>query len=171
VYPRADRQGRRSATDTVRPVFIAFRLLKLAVKVALLLALTFVAFVAWGNFWPAPSHTPRTPCPPRQDGFRCVRVSGRVFFHTGFGPGRRAHVVLLSRSSVTLPGITSLEFPRLRSEPKGLGIGDWVAVAGQRVVGSHGEDDVHVWSFATNAISVRCADPVVAATCEQIRRR
>jgi hypothetical protein len=149
-------------------MFLLWRLVKLFVKLALLLALAFVAFVAWGNFWPKPSHAPTIPCPPRQDGFRCVKLSGRVAFHTSFTLPHRAHLVLLSRSSKTLPGLTFLEFPRISRAPAGVGIGDWITVAGQSVVGSHHEHDVHVWAFATLKVAVRCADPRAAATCRRV---
>ena len=147
-------------------MFIAFRLLKLAIKLVLLLALAFVAFVAWGNFWPAPGHVPTVRCP-RHDGFHCVRVSGRVLYATRFGRGRRAHVIIMSRSSVTLPGITSLELPALRHKPRGLGLGDWIETAGQRTKGSHGEDDIHVWAFTSGSETISCADPSVAALCHR----
>lgn len=152
-------------------MFLLWRLAKLVLKLALALALAFVAFVAWGNFWPAPSHAPSAPCPPRTDGFACVRLSGRVFFHTSFDRHNRAHVLLLSRSSRTLPGLTLLEFPRLRREPPGLGLGDWVTVAGQAATGSHGEHDVHVYAFATTRIGMRCADPRRSWTCKRFGRR
>jgi hypothetical protein len=71
---------------------------------------------------------------------------------------------------VTLPGITSLEFPRVRSEPKGLGIGDWIAVSGQRAKGSHGESDIHVWAFTNGSETISCADPGVTADCHPRRR-
>lgn len=152
-------------------MLLMWRLAKLGLKLALALALAFVAFVAWGNFWPGPSRTPPVPCPPHNDRVRCVRLSGRVFFHTAFDPKDRAHVVLLSRSSKTLPGITLLEFPRLRHEPAGIGLGDWITVAGQNGAGSQGEHEVQVWSFSTSRVIVRCADPRVAWTCERIMRR
>lgn len=152
-------------------MFLLWRIAKPILKLALLLFLALVAFVAWGNFWPAPSRAPTTPCPPSKDGFKCVKVAGRVVFHTSFGPRNRPHVLLLSQSSKTLPGITLLEFPRLRRAPAGIGLGDWITVAGQDVAGSHGEHDVHVWSFATSKVTVNCADPGVAWTCERIKRR
>ena len=148
-------------------MFLLLRLIKPLAKLALLLALAFVAFVAWGNFWPAPSHAPRIDCLSGL-GVPCRTVSGRVLYHTAFGPDRRAHVVLMSRSSLTLPGITSLEFPRMRSQPGGLGIGDWISVTGQRTVGSHGEHDLHVRSFATSKIAMRCGDELRRFPCTRV---
>jgi hypothetical protein len=148
-------------------VFIAFRLLKLAIKLALLLALAFVALVAWGNFWPAPGHAPRIDCPPHLSD-PCHVVSGRVLYHTAFGINHRAHVVLMSRSSVTLPGITSLELPRLRHQPPGFGFGDWVTVFGKRSRGAHGERDFHVRGFATAKVAMRCGEPFVRFPCKSV---
>ena len=148
-------------------MFLLWRLAKLAVKLALLLALAFVAFVAWGNFWPAPSHAPLIDCPAHSYD-PCHEISGRVLYHTSFGPGRRAHVVLMSRSSITLPGITSLEFPHLRHTPAGLGVGDWISVTGQRKKGSHGEEDFHVRAFATAKVAMRCGDPVERYPCRRV---
>jgi hypothetical protein len=148
-------------------MFLLWRLAKLCLKLALALALAFVAFVAWGNFWPAPSHAPRIDCPARSYD-PCRTISGRVLYHTSFGPGRRAHVVLMSRSSITLPGITSLEFPRLRSAPAGISVGDWISVTGQRKIGSHGEHDFHVKAFATAKVAMRCGNPVERFPCRSV---
>jgi hypothetical protein len=148
-------------------VFIAFRLLKVALKLGLLLALAFVALVAWGNFWPAPSHAPRISCPPHLSD-PCRVVSGRVLYHTAFGINHRAHVVLMSRSSVTLPGITSIELPRLRNEPPGVGFGDWITVFGKEARGSHGERDFHAHGFATAEVAMRCGSPDVRFPCKRV---
>ncbi len=148
-------------------MFIALRLLKLAIKLLVLLALAFVAFVAWGNFWPAPSHAPAINCPPHLAD-PCHVVSGRVLYHTAFGVNHRAHVVLMSRSSVTLPGITSIELPRLRSEPPGFGIGDWITVFGKRARGGHGERDFHVRGFATMKVAMRCGTPDERFPCKRV---
>jgi hypothetical protein len=150
-------------------MFVAWRLARLAIKLALLLALAVVALVAWGNFWPAPSHMPVVPCP-KHAGFRCVRVSGRVLYSTRFGRDRRAHAIIMSRSSVTLPGVTSLELPALSRKPRGFGLGDWIEATGQRTKGSHGEDDIHVWAFTNGSETITCADPGVAAYCHRRRQ-
>jgi hypothetical protein len=131
-----------------------FWLLRKALKLGLLLVLALVAFVAWMLFWPAP-RVPRERCPPMRPG--CVAASGRVLYHTAFGPGRHAHVVLISGSSVTLPGIVSVELaPQLTHAPAGLGFGDWVSVYGVRKTGSHHEHDVHVEGLATTKVQIRC---------------
>jgi hypothetical protein len=67
------------------------------------------------------------------------------------------HVVLVSGSSVTLPGITSVELPRLRHSPSGFGFGDWVSVIGFTTTGSHGEEDLHAIGFSTGTTEVRCS--------------
>jgi hypothetical protein len=148
-------------------VFLLLRLIKPLVKLVLLLALAFVALVAWGNFWPAPSHAPRIKCPPHLSD-PCHVVSGRVLYHTAFGINHRAHVVLMSRSSVTLPGITSIELPRLRSEPPGFGFGDWITVIGKRARGAHGERDFHVRGFATAKVAMRCGSPFERFPCKPV---
>jgi hypothetical protein len=150
-------------------VFFLWRPLKLLLKLVLVFLVGFVALVAWGNFWPAPHRLPTVPCP-QHDGFRCVRVSGRVLYSTWFGRGRRAHAIIMSRSSVTLPGITSLELPALARQPRGFGLGDWIAATGQRAKGSHGESDIHVWAFTNGSETISCADPGVAADCHRHRR-
>lgn len=159
--------GFRNAGRYGCDVFIAFRLLKVALKLGLLLALAFVALVAWGNFWPAPRHAPRINCPPHLFD-PCRVVSGRVLYHTAFGINHRAHVVLMSRSSVTLPGITSIELPRLRKQPPGLGFGDWITVFGKGARGSHGERDFHVRGFATAEVAMRCGSPDVRFPCKRV---
>ena len=149
-------------------MFILFRLCKLALKLGLVLALAFVALVAWGNFWPTPSHAPRINCPAHLSD-PCHIVSGRVLYHTAFGINHRAHVVLMSRSSVTLPGITSIELPRLRSEPPGFGFGDWITVFGKRARGAHGERDFHVRGFATAKVAMRCGNLLKRFPCKQVK--
>jgi hypothetical protein len=149
-------------------MFLLWRLAKLFIKLALMLALAFVALVAWGNFWPKPSHAPRIDCLPHLSN-PCRAVTGRVLYHTAFGINHRAHVVLMSRSSVTLPGITSIELPELRTEPRGFGFGDWVTVIGQRAIGSHGEHDFHVRAFATAKVAMRCGDPFMRFACKRVK--
>ena len=149
-------------------MFVLWRLAKALIKLGLLLALAFVAFVTWGNFWPAPSHAPRIEC--RASAYNpCRRVSGRVLFHTSFTAGHRAHVVLMSRSSVTLPGITSAELPRLRREPPGFGVGDWVTLTGARAKAGHGEREFQVGAFATSKVEMRCGDPFESSPCRRVR--
>lgn len=70
--------------------FLLLRLVKPLVKLMGLLALGFVALVAWGNFWPAPNHAPRINCPPHLSD-PCRVVTGRVLYHTAFGTNHRTH--------------------------------------------------------------------------------
>ncbi len=147
-----------------------FRLIGVIIRLAVLLALAFVALVAWGNFWPRPHGAPHIACTAGSHP-GCRMVAGRVLYHTGFGPGRRAHVVLMSRSSVTLPGIVALEFPPVRRTPGGLGIGDWIAVLGLPETGSHHEHDLHVIGFATSTVTVRCGGPSNADACRTFPHR
>jgi hypothetical protein len=148
-------------------MLILWPLAKLLTKLLVVLAIAFVAFVAWGNFWPRPSQAPTIDCPPHLTD-PCRTVSGRVLYHTAFGINHRAHVVLMSRSSVTLPGITSVELPRLRKEPPGFGTGDWVTLIGKRARGGHGERDFHVRGFATAKVAMRCGDPFARFPCKRV---
>jgi hypothetical protein len=132
-----------------------------------------VAVGLWGIFWPPPTHAPRIRCDARSALPHCVQISGRVLFHTRqLDNDRLEHVVLLSRTSVTLPGITSVEIPPLPRTPAGLGIGDWVSFIGYKTIGSHGEQDIHAMGLETADTVARCARfPDVAGSCRERRRR
>jgi hypothetical protein len=146
------------------------RLLRRAGALVALLIAAAIGFVLWALLWPAPGHAPNISCVQVVPKYRksCVRITGRVLYHTAFGRGHRAHVVLLSQQSVTLPAISSLEFPRLAFQPGGLGLGDWVTVIGRRTVGSHHEHDVHVNGFATSAMTVKCGKPGAHEPCVRL---
>ncbi len=131
-------------------MFLMWRLLKLA----LALVLAGAAFVAWALLWPAPHVRPER-CPANLRG--CVVASGRVVYHTTFGPHRHAHMVMISARSITLPAVVTAELPaQLSRAPAGLGFGDWVSIAGVEKIGSHHERDVHVLWLTTTEVRIRC---------------
>lgn len=135
-------------------MFLMWRLVKLGLKLVLALALAVAAFVAWALLWPAPHVRPER-CRGHLAG--CAAASGRVLYHTSFGPGRRAHVVLISSRSTSLPGIVVGEFPaQMTHAPAGLGFGDWVSISGQPKIGSHHERDIHVLKLATAKLRIQC---------------
>ena len=124
------------------------------------LVVVVVAVALWGLFWPAPQDVPSLKCGPHPPVRRCVQISGRVIFSTrrfNVQGDRSLHVVLLSRSSVTFPGITSVELPPLATVPPGFGTGEWASFVGYETTGSHGEQDIHAFGFATAHTNVRCA--------------
>jgi hypothetical protein len=132
-----------------------------------------VAVALWGIFWPPPAHAPSIKCPARSPFPHCIQISGRVLFHTRkLDIDRLEHIVLLSRSSVTLPGITSVEIPPLPRPPGGLGFGDWVSFIGFETTGAHGEHDIHAAGLETVDTMARCARfSRVAGSCQERGRR
>lgn len=139
--------------------------LVLACGAVLLVAM---AVVLWGLFWPG--DVPSITCGAHPPVNRCIQISGRVVLSgRSFDPDHQIHAVLLSRSSVTLPGITSVELPPLATAPAGLGFGDWVSVIGFKTTGAHGEQDVHAFGLETADVTVRCASD--GGNCTERRRR
>ncbi|HLI61627.1 MAG TPA: hypothetical protein VKV21_18375 [Solirubrobacteraceae bacterium] len=148
-------------------MFLLWRLAKLVFRLAFAVALIVAGFVAWALLWPVPHVRPER-CPSNLRG--CVVASGRVAYHTAFGPHRHAHLVLISSRSITLPGVVTAELPgQLLRAPDGLGFGDWVSIAGVEKIGSHGERDVHVLWLATAAVRIRCGRRSGRPLCE-VRR-
>jgi hypothetical protein len=127
--------------------------LRLVLLVPLAVA-AIVAFVLWAVLWPAPGGALRPRCPPRVH--RCTVVSGRVAFHESFGPRSRTHLVLLSTRSFSLPWTTLVEFSQLARTPPGVGLGDWVSIAGSIGHGQHGEHELHVITMVTSTARVHC---------------
>jgi hypothetical protein len=119
------------------------------------IAAALAAVLGWALFWPAPTLRPRINCSEAVH-YPCIRVSGRIVFHTRFAPKRRAHLVLISRDSITLPGVVSIEFPSLNNQPADLSTGSWLSAIGYRTTGSHGEQDVHVMGFETTSGTTIC---------------
>jgi hypothetical protein len=93
---------------------------------------------AAGSAGPTPS------CPPHP--VNCQAAGGRVIAiqsHDPDGDGD-LHVILASRSSITLPGITVLDVNkhlRPRRDPL---VGDWAAGAGPVYSGSYGQKQIQV---------------------------
>ena len=149
-------------------MFLLWRVAKSLIKLALLCVLLLAGFFAWALLWPAPGSVARERCSRSVHG--CVVASGRVLFHTSFGPHRQAHVVLISSRSTTLPGIVAAEFPaQMTRAPAGLAFGDWISIEGWRGLGSHHEREIHVRALATSATRIRCATSNGRYLCRRAR--
>jgi hypothetical protein len=120
---------------------------RLALLVLLALAAVAVyALVTPGNTLRRPHLTPpelgSVPCPAKIDGCRSVR--GRAIHVERVDPDGDGdlHVVIVSRQSVTAPGVTVIKVPRRKRPDHIPSVGDSVAAAGPTERGAHGEDEI-----------------------------
>jgi hypothetical protein len=89
-----------------------------------------------------PAPLPQAHCPPRLS--NCREASGRILYVERVDPDGDgdAHFVLLSRQSVTAPGLTVVDVKRsLRPSPLP-GPGDRLSAAGPVYRGSHGQRQI-----------------------------
>jgi hypothetical protein len=77
---------------------------------------------------------------------RCRAVSGRVIHVQAVDPDGDgdAHIVLASRQSLTLPGISVLKVDERHRPAQLPGFGQWVTAIGYLYAGSHDEDNLWV---------------------------
>jgi hypothetical protein len=91
------------------------------------------------------AHHPAVPrCPADAD--NCARASGRVIALESVDPDGDGdlHLILASRSSITLPGVTVLDVSRRLRPRRDPRIGDWAAGAGPVYTGSYGQHQIQV---------------------------
>lgn len=128
---------------------------RLVLRMVAALVVVVCCVIAAGLFWPGPSDVPRMRCG-AGDGAACVEASGRLVYVESAAPEAMIHAVLLSRRSLTMPGLVAIKLPSLRAKPAGLRLGRWVSVAGADIIGSHGEHDLHVVRMAIGSMELRC---------------
>jgi hypothetical protein len=119
------------------------RLRRILAALAAVAAL-FAGLLLWALFWPAPRAALR--CGPG-DPPGCRAASGRVLYVPRKDSKlryRALHLVLVSRDSVALPGITVVKIPAVYRQRKTPRIGTWVSVVGVPHRGSNGETDLGV---------------------------
>jgi hypothetical protein len=124
------------------------RLLSRLVGIGLLavVAVGAYALIKPGNTLHRPHLTPpelgSVPCPERIAG--CRRVRGRAIHVERVDPDGDGdmHVVIVSRQSVTAPGVTVIKVSREKRPDHIPSVGDAVAAAGPTEKGAHGENEI-----------------------------
>jgi hypothetical protein len=79
----------------------------------------------------------------------CREVAGRVLRVERTDPDGDGdmHIVLASRDSLTLPGISVVKFARARRPAAPPPIGAWMSVAGAVGKGAGGESELKIWRW------------------------
>ena len=117
---------------------------RLAIAVAVLLAAA-VVLVAAGLLVPGgrPLHCPDRRVPSYET---CAAVSGRVVYVQAVDPDGDGdlHVALLSRQSLTYPGISVVKFQQRVRPAHPPAIGSWMTAVGERYTGTHDDHNVRV---------------------------
>lgn len=89
-------------------------------------------------------------CPPDLAG--CRTASGEILYVEAVDPDGDgdAHFVLISKQSISLPGVSVIDVERdLRPHPLP-GVGDWVSAAGPGYPGSHGQQQIEAVDLHTS---------------------
>lgn len=100
---------------------------------------------------PAPAHTPAPRRPLRRPRCRhgvadCASTSGTIVYVERVDPDGDGdlHVALLSRQSLTYPGISVVKFERRVRPAHVPAIGSWMTAVGERYTGTHDDRNLRV---------------------------